>query len=51
MNVKIEGDRIGLGTNLFSTRETIAEELGIIELKEELKKNSNYYDQYILIEE
>lgn len=28
MGVKIEGDRLGLGTNLFSREETLAEKYG-----------------------
>ena len=31
MGVKIEGDRLGLGTNLFSSKKTLTEELGVSE--------------------
>lgn len=43
MGYEIEGDRLGLGTNLFSNRETLAEELTYDKLNDELGKNSNYY--------
>jgi len=48
IGVKIEGDRIGLGTNLFSERKTLAEEVGLDFMQAELEKNSNYYNRYIL---
>ena len=48
MGVKIPGERLGLGTNLFSERQTLMEELGAEYLMNELKKNSRYYDDYIL---
>lgn len=44
LGVKIEGDRLGLGTNLFSNRKTLAEELGIEYLNNELTKRSTYYN-------
>ena len=37
---EIEGDRLGLGTNLFSGRPTLAEELGMDQLNAEVRKNS-----------
>ena len=43
MGVEIEGDRLGLGTNLFSQRQTLSEEFGHIQLDEELQKNSKFY--------
>ena len=47
MGVEIEGNRLGIGTNLFSNSKTLAEELGIDSLNKELKKNSSYYYNYI----
>ncbi|MGN1342238.1 MAG: LTA synthase family protein [Bacilli bacterium] len=47
LGVKIQGDRLGLGTNLFSNKETIPEEMGIDNFNKELKKNSTYYYKYI----
>ncbi len=38
-----EGERLGLGTNLFSGRETLAEEMGIGTMNREIKKKSPYY--------
>lgn len=44
---QIEGDRLGLGTNLFSGQNTLMEELGGYEnLNSELKKYSEYYDKH-----
>lgn len=47
LGVEIEGNRLGIGTNLFSNTKTIAEEMGIETLNKELKKNSAYYYNYI----
>ena len=47
LGVTIDGDRLGLGTNLFSSKKTIPEEIGIDTFNKELKKNSNYYYKYI----
>ena len=41
----IEGDRLALGTNIFSNRNTLSEELGIELLNEELSKYSKYYNE------
>ena len=43
LGADIEGDRLGLGTNLFSDKQTIPEIMGIDEFNEELSKNSYYY--------
>lgn len=50
IGVKIDGDRLGLGTNLFSGRKTLIEEMGYEKFNEELVKKSNYYNKYILQE-
>ena len=39
----IEGDRLGLGTNLFSSEQTLAEKFGYAYIDEELSKSSLYY--------
>ncbi len=39
----IEGDRLGLGTNMFSHQRTLAEEIGLFELEEMLQSRSDYY--------
>ena len=43
LGVKIEGNRLGLGTNLFSDRKTLMEEIGVNKFKKEISKHSNYY--------
>ncbi|HIT11488.1 MAG TPA: sulfatase-like hydrolase/transferase [Candidatus Pelethosoma merdigallinarum] len=48
LGVTIEGDRLGLGTNLFSDQKTLPEELGLKEFENQLKKKSNYYNNQLL---
>jgi len=48
IGVKIEGDRLGLGTNLFSDKKTLVEEFGYEHVNEELAMNSSFYNKYIL---
>lgn len=43
MGYNIEGDRLGLGTNLFSDKRTLAEEKGFEWLDTEISKSSKYY--------
>ncbi len=43
MGFEIEGERLGLGTNMFSGMETLAEELGFYRLNDEICKKSDYY--------
>ncbi len=43
----IEGDRLGLGTNLFSDKKTVPEIIGLKNFNEELSKGSYYYYNYI----
>ena len=43
MGYTIEGERLGLGVNLFSDKFTLAEELGFDVLSAELEKSSSYY--------
>ncbi|MBR5452335.1 MAG: LTA synthase family protein [Clostridia bacterium] len=45
MGCKIEGDRLGLGTNLFSDRPTLLEEFGADAFKKEIQKSSTYYNE------
>ncbi len=45
MGVKIEGDRLGLGVNLYSDVPTLVEEMGLDKLNSELEKKSVYYDE------
>ena len=49
IGVEIEGDRLGIGTNLFSDRDTVFEEFGVDYVNDELVKRSNFYNFNILI--
>lgn len=42
LGVKIKGDKLGLGTNLFSKEETILEKYGTDYCREQLSKKSSY---------
>lgn len=42
MGVKIEGERLGLGTNLFSRKSTLLERDGLARLEQELKRQSDF---------
>ncbi len=44
----IEGDRLGLGTNLFSETKTLAEEFGLEKLDKEIRKKSPFYNEEFL---
>ena len=48
LGVTFDSDRLALGTNLFSGTPTLAEELGLDELNEQLSRNSNYYNYHFL---
>lgn len=48
MGVEIKGDRLGLGTNLFSNEKTLAEKYGIKKLRNELDKTSKFYNKEFL---
>lgn len=43
MGYEIEGHRLGLGTDLFSGKETLVEQMGIDSLNAELMKSSKFY--------
>ena len=45
---EIEGDRMSLGTNLFSDKNTIIEEYGVEYVNGELAKSSDFYNEKIL---
>lgn len=45
MGCKIQGERLGLGTNLFSTKKTLVEEMGFNEFNKQLGLNSKYYNE------
>ena len=44
--VEIDGNKLGLGTNLFSGEETLREELGANYINKELKRNDKMYNQF-----
>ena len=48
MGVEIEGGRLGIGTDLFSDRQTLCEEYGYDHMISELSKSSRFYNKYIL---
>ena len=51
LGFNIDGDRLGIGTNLFSDKETVAEEIGIDKLNDEISHKSEYYNQNIVMDE
>lgn len=48
MGIKIEGNRLALGTNLFSDRPTLIEENGVDEVRSNLEQRSNFYIDELL---
>ena len=48
LGADISGNQLGLGTNLFSGKKTIMEKLGDQKMNNALKKNSRYYNKYLL---
>ena len=49
MGVKIDGDKLGLGVNLYSNQKTLVEQYSLDWLESELHKKSNFYYNDILI--
>lgn len=49
IGAEIEGERLALGTNLFSDVKTLPEEMGFKAFNEELKLYSNYYYKNFII--
>ena len=48
LGVEIEGNRLGLGTNLFSEEPSLAEKYGFEYMYQEMLKKSIFYDEKIL---
>ena len=48
MGVKIDGDRLGLGVNLFGEEQTLAEKYGYEYMFDEMRKTSVFYDRELL---
>lgn len=49
LGVEIEGNKLALGTNLFSNEMTLIEKYGVEYVNNELKKTSKFYDNNILV--
>lgn len=45
LGAKIEGDKLGLGTNLFSDKQTLLEQYGYTTVNSEIEKKSEFYEQ------
>lgn len=43
LGFEIDGDRLGLGVDLFSETKTFSEEMGVEQFNEEMSKYSRYY--------
>ncbi|WP_337663110.1 sulfatase-like hydrolase/transferase [[Ruminococcus] lactaris] len=50
LGVQIDGDRLGLGTNLFSGTKTLLEEFGNSKVNAELKKKSEFIEKLSVID-
>ncbi|MBQ8639257.1 MAG: LTA synthase family protein [Lachnospiraceae bacterium] len=48
LGVEIEGERLALGTNLFSGEQTLAEKFGIDYINEQMAMKSEFYDDKLL---
>lgn len=48
LGVKIDGEQLGLGVNLFSGKETMIEKMGFKDFTEKIAKKSFYYDEQFL---
>ena len=48
MGFEIEGNRLGLGVNLYSEEKTLVERYGLKKLNKELLKHSKYYNKHII---
>lgn len=48
LGADIEGNKLGLGTDLFSGEETLAEQYSLNEINDELMKDSSYYREAFL---
>ncbi|RGI84038.1 hypothetical protein DXD91_11400 [Anaerobutyricum hallii] len=46
LGVEIDGNKLGLGTDLFSGEETLREQLGANYINKELKRNDKMYNQF-----
>ena len=51
LGAEIEGDRLGLGTNLFSDKKTLIERTSLDYVESELAKTSDFYNDKILMDD
>lgn len=51
IGVRIEGERLGLGTNLFSSKQTLTERFGIQNVQKEIEKRSELLEQLADLDE
>lgn len=51
MGCRIEGDRLGLGTNLFSNQPTLMEKMGYQEFTQHLAQSTEYYQRFYELSE
>lgn len=47
MGFEIKGNKLGLGTNLFSPLQTVTEKYGVEYIEQEVQKSSDYLDEHI----
>lgn len=48
LGAQIEGNRLGLGTNLFSDKQTLIEKYGLEYVREEIEKKSVFYNKKLI---
>ena len=51
MGAQIEGDRLGLGTNLFSDKPTLLDEYGYTALRKMMDRQSEVYYEWFFLGE
>lgn len=51
LGIEIEGDRLGLGTNLFSSKQTLTERFGIEAMKNEVERKSELLEELADLDE
>lgn len=51
LGCEIQGNRLGLGTNLFSSEPTLAEKIGMDVLNKEISKRSDYYTTHLILKD
>ena len=49
IGAEIEGNRLGLGTNLFSEEETLIEKYGFEEVNDQIRYKSDFYNEKLLL--